>query len=60
MWALIDDEPLDEFVDHRSHDWLFLWTAGEKDRSSRWGKEARAKVLDVGSEDWVESGATRA
>ena len=60
VWAILDDDPIDEFGDHRSYDWLFLWTASpEKMKRSTWGKEARAQAHYLDTWTWPEIVATR-
>ena len=49
-WALIDDDPIDEFGWCEDRDWLCIWSASpEKLSSSTWQKEVNAEVLYLDS-----------
>jgi hypothetical protein len=60
IWALIDDNPLDDFGSPPIRDWTYIWSASpEKYRSSTWGKEVNAEVLYMDAWNWEEIVAAR-
>ena len=60
VWALIDDDPIDEFGWCEDRDWLCIWSASpEKLSSSTWQKEVNAEVLYLDSWTLGELAAAR-
>ena len=60
IWALIDDDPIDEFWWHGVCKWVCIWSAPPQKHSySKWQKEAEAEIRYLGPWTLKELVATR-